>query len=82
MAADLGVMLNDTLGDCWTYNALGSKQMVTVPDKDVEDLYEQVCLYKPAKGGEGPGRNEQHVLTFILIRLGNPGMDRTFALAN
>jgi hypothetical protein len=77
MPKDLGVMLNDTLGDCtcaayyhaiqvWTYNALGPKQMVTVPDKDVEDLYEQACGYKPAKGGEGPGGNEQHVLTFIL----------------
>lgn len=74
-------MLNDTLGDCWTYNALGSKQMVTVPDKDVEDLYEPACGYKPSKGGEGPRGNEQHVLTFILIRLGNPGTDGTLTLA-
>jgi hypothetical protein len=80
MPANLGMMLNDTLGDCtcaayyhavqvWTFNAL--KNMVTEPDADVEALYEQACGYKPAQGGEGPGGNEQHVLTFIL-RKGAP----------
>jgi len=75
MPSNLGMMLNDTLGDCtcaayyhaiqvWTFNAL--KSMVTEPDPDVEALYEQACGYKPAQGGEGPGGNEQHVLTFIL----------------
>jgi hypothetical protein len=87
MPTNLGMMLNDTLGDCtcaayyhaiqvWTYNALGPAQMVTVPDKDVEDLYEQACGYKPAKGGEGPGGNEQHVLTFILKKGAPSGPSR------
>jgi hypothetical protein len=77
MPAELGMMLNDTLGDCtcaayyhaiqvWTFNAL--KDMVTCPDGDVEALYEQACGYKPSRGGEGPGGNEQHVLTFLLNR--------------
>jgi hypothetical protein len=80
MPTNLGMMLNDTLGDCtcaayyhaiqvWTFNALPG--MITDPDRDVEALYEQACGYKPAQGGEGPGGNEQHVLTFIL-RKGAP----------
>jgi hypothetical protein len=69
------MMKNDTLGDCtcaafyhalqvWSFNA--GKQIDTEPDLDVVDLYEQACGYKQAKGGEGPGGNEQHVLTYIL----------------
>ena len=38
----------------------------TEPDSDVELLYEKACGYKPAQGGEGPGGNEQKVLTYIL----------------
>jgi hypothetical protein len=75
MPANLGMMKNDTLGDCtcaayyhaiqvWSFNAL--KNIETEPDVDVEDLYEQACGYKPSQGGEGPGGNEQHVLTYIL----------------
>jgi len=75
MPAQLGMMMNDTLGDCtcaayyhavqvWTFNA--AKTMDTEPDVDVEDLYVQACGYNPRKGGEGPGGNEQHVLTFLL----------------
>ena len=75
MPANLGMMLNDTLGDCtcaavyhamqvWSYNA-GSK-MVTQPDSDVEQLYIQACGYNPRVPGEGPGGNEQHVLTYWL----------------
>ena len=75
MPTVLGMMLNDTLGDCtcaayyhaiqvWTFNTLQS--IVTESDGDVEKLYEQACGYKPAQGGEGPGGNEQHVLTYIL----------------
>ena len=67
-------MLNDTLGDCtcaafyharqvWTYHSTGSTQ--TAPDADVKLLYEKACGYKPSQGGEGPGGNEQHVLTYI-----------------
>jgi hypothetical protein len=80
MPADLGMMLNDTLGDCtcaavyhaeqvWTSNA--NPPMVTEPDSDVLLLYEKACGYKPAQGGEGPGGNEQHVLTYLL-RSGAP----------
>jgi hypothetical protein len=75
MPANLGVMKNDTLGDCtcaayyhaiqvWSANTSG--QIDTEPDVDVVNLYEQACGYKPSQGGEGPGGNEQHVLTFIL----------------
>ncbi len=75
MPANLGMMKNDTLGDCtcaayyhaiqvWSFNAL--QNIDTEPDVDVLDLYEQACGYQPQKGGEGPGGNEQHVLTFIL----------------
>lgn len=75
MPANLGMMLNDTLGDCtcaavyhaiqvWSYNA--DKKMVTQPDSDVEKLYIQACGYNPRVPGEGPGGNEQHVLTYLL----------------
>jgi hypothetical protein len=75
MPANLGMMLNDTLGDCtcaavyhamqvWTYNA--TKTMVTQPDPDVEKLYIQACGYNPRVPGEGPGGNEQHVLTYWM----------------
>jgi hypothetical protein len=73
MPADFGIMLNNTLGDCtcaayyharqvWTFH---SGKEVTEPDSDVEALYEQACGYKPTQPGEGPGGNEQHVLTFL-----------------
>lgn len=75
MPANLGMMLNDTLGDCtcaavyhaiqvWTFNA--SKNMVTQPDSDVEKLYILACGYNPRVPGEGPGGNEQHLLTYLL----------------
>ena len=77
MPANLGVMKNDTLGDCtcaayyhalqvWSYNS--QHQIDTEPDIDVVDLYEQACGYNPNQPGEGPGGNEQHVLTFLLNR--------------
>jgi len=67
-------MLNDTLGDCtcaafyhalqvWTFN---TGTMDTEPNADVEKLYELACGYRPSEGGEGPGGNEQHVLTYLL----------------
>lgn len=73
MPADFGMMLNDSLGDCtcaayyharqvWTFHNGGE---VTEPDLDVELLYEQACGYNPAVGGEGPGGNEQSVLTYL-----------------
>jgi hypothetical protein len=79
MPTSLGMMLNDTQGDCtcaafyhalqvWTYN---TSTMDTEPDQDVEQLYIQACGYNPAVGGEGPGGNEQHVLRY-LMRTGAP----------
>jgi hypothetical protein len=75
MPAQLGMMLNDTLGDCtcaafyhaqqvWSFNS--NPPMLTEPDPDVEELYVKACGYNPKAGGEGPGGNEQHVLTYIL----------------
>jgi hypothetical protein len=77
MPADLGAMLNDSLGDCtcaavyhalqvWSFNASKGAKMVTEPDADVERLYELACGYNPKLGGEGPGGNEQHVLKYLL----------------
>ena len=76
MPANLGMMLNDTLGDCtcaavyhalqvWSFNARAG-DIDTEPDSDVEKLYVDACGYKPSAGGEGPGGNEQHVLTYLL----------------
>ncbi|HWD67978.1 MAG TPA: hypothetical protein VG227_08460 [Caulobacteraceae bacterium] len=75
LPAHLGMMMNDTLGDCtcaafyhaiqvWSFNA--NPPMVTASDPVVEALYEQGDGYNPAQGGEGPGGNEQHLLTYIL----------------
>ncbi|HUC84518.1 MAG TPA: hypothetical protein VL970_04930 [Candidatus Acidoferrales bacterium] len=75
MPANLGMMLNDTLGDCtcaavyhamqvWSFNGEGT--MATQPDSDVEKLYILACGYNPRVPGEGPGGNEQHVLTYLL----------------
>jgi hypothetical protein len=75
LPANLGMMLNDTLGDCtcaafyhalqvWTGNA--GATVVTEPNVDVEKLYVLACGYNPRAGGEGPGGNEQHVLTYLL----------------
>jgi hypothetical protein len=74
MPKNLGMMLNDTLGDCtcaavyhaiqvWTFN---TGKIVTEPDSDVEKLYINACGYNPRVSGEGPGGNEQHVLTYLL----------------
>jgi hypothetical protein len=77
---NLGMMMNDELGDCtcaafyhalqvWSAKVQGSIE--TEPDEDVEKLYIQACHYNPRTGGEGPGGNEQHVLTYLL-RTGAP----------
>jgi len=69
-----GMMLNNSLGDCtcaafyharqvWTFHSTGTTQ--TAPNSDVELLYEKACGYNPAQPGEGPGGNEQHVLTYV-----------------
>jgi hypothetical protein len=77
MPANLGMMKNDTLGDCtcaavyhafqvWSFNSTQGKSIDTEPDLDVVKLYELACGYDPKKGGEGPGGNEQHVLKYLL----------------
>lgn len=79
MGGRFGVMLNDTLGDCtcaayyharqvWTFHA---GREITEPDDDVKQLYVEACGYNPKSRGEGPGGNEQDVLTF-LHRKGAP----------
>jgi len=91
MPSNLGMMLNDTLGDCtcaafyhayqvWTYN---TKSIVTEPDPDVEKLYILACGYNPKVGGEGPGGNEQHVLTYLLKKgaPAGPGGKSTLKIA-
>jgi hypothetical protein len=75
MPKELGVMRNDVLGDCtcaayyharqvWSFNTGGN--MITEPDPDVVKLYVLACGYNPKVAGEGPGGNEQHVLTYLL----------------
>ena len=74
MPADFGMMLNDSLGDCtcaayyharqiWTFHSNGNE--ITEPNVDVQQMYVEACGYNPAVGGEGPGGNEQHVLTYL-----------------
>jgi hypothetical protein len=88
MPRELGVMLNDKLGCCtcaayyharqvWTSNA--EPPIATEPDVDIEKLYIQACGYNPKVAGEGPGGNEQHVLTYLLQKgapTGPAGADR------
>jgi hypothetical protein len=75
MPANFGAMLNNQLNDCtcaayyharqvWSFNA--ERKELTEPDKDVEQLYIETCGYDPKAGGEGPGGNEQVVLTYLL----------------
>jgi hypothetical protein len=79
MPNNLGMMMNDTLGDCtcaafyhalqvWSSNVSNGKSIDTEPDGDVEKLYELACGYKHSQGGEGPGGNEQHVLKYLLTK--------------
>jgi hypothetical protein len=93
MPETFGMMLNDSLGDCtcaafyharqvWTFNALQAE--ATEPDSDVEALYVGACGYNPRTPGEGPGGNEQHVLTYLLntgAPIGPGGMHRDKILA-
>jgi hypothetical protein len=88
MPSNLGMMLNNKLGDCtcaavyhakqvWTFNA--GSAMVTQPDSDVEKLYILACGYNPRVPGEGPGGIEQKVLTYWLnhgVPIGPAGAQR------
>jgi hypothetical protein len=81
----LGMMLNDALGDCtcaafyhalqvWSFNA--NPPIDTEPDDDVKQLYVLACGYNPRVPGEGPGGNEQHVLTYLLRKGAPPACAR------
>ena len=89
MPASLGMMGNNSLGDCtcaafyhalqvWTYNAVGS--MFTAPDADVIALYEQACGYNPANPATDQGGVEQGVLSY-LVNTGAPIMTGRHKLA-
>jgi len=80
LSGSLGVMLNDQLGDCtcaawghavqvWTAN---TGKMLTLPDSDIEDLYELACGYKPGDASTDQGGVEQLVLSY-LVRNGLAG---------
>jgi hypothetical protein len=75
MPQDLGMMLNDRLGDCtcaafyhaiqvWSFNT--QHKVLTEPDFDVEMLYEKACGYDPKTGGQGNGGIEENVLNYLL----------------
>lgn len=75
MPDDLGMMLNDQLGDCtcaafyharqvWNYNA--AKQAITDPDSDVLKMYEEATGYTPANPLSDQGGIEQDVLQYLL----------------
>lgn len=74
MPADLGMMLNDALGDCtcaavghaiqvWTANAAGESKMLTPPDNDILALYEIAGGYVPGNPNTDQGAMIQTVLT-------------------
>jgi len=74
MPSDLGVMLNDRLGDCtcaaffhaiqvWTFNC---GNMVTYSDNDVKLLYEKADGYVDGDSSTDQGGNENHVLDYLL----------------
>lgn len=75
LPANLGMMLNDTLGDCtcaavghseqiWTSNTQST--MVTPTDDQIEQLYEAVGGYIPGNPNTDNGANEQVVLSYWL----------------
>lgn len=75
MPVDLGMMLNDKLGDCtcaafyharqvWTAH---SATMVTEPDSDVKLLYERACGYVDGNPTTDRGANEQDLLTYLNV---------------
>jgi hypothetical protein len=74
LPAELGAMLNDTLGNCtcaafyhalqvWTGN---TGTIDTVPDAAVRELYIEACGYDPTQPGNGPGGDAQSVLKYVL----------------
>lgn len=88
LPASLGMMLNDSLGDCtcaavyhaiqvWSANA--NPPIDTEPDSNVEALYEEACGYNPADPSTDQGGVEQEVLAYLLntgAPIGAGGMQR------
>jgi hypothetical protein len=77
MIPDLGIMLNDTLGDCtcagyyhalqlWSFHTNKKDGMITEVDNDVLSLYQQACGYNPSDPNTDQGGNEQDVLSYLL----------------
>lgn len=75
MPSNLGVMLNDTLGDCtaaacghalqvFSFNA--NPPMITPVDSDIEKLYEATSGYVPGEPNTDNGAVEQVVLQYWL----------------
>jgi len=89
---DLGVMLNDQLGDCTcaaiyharqVFSANSNPPIDTESDAYVQQVYEQACGYKAGNPATDQGGNEQEVLTYWLNVgvpvSGNPPTDRLLA---
>ena len=75
LPADLGMMLNDSLGDCTCaglYHARqvltqwATKTVLTESDDCVKQLYEGACGYDPANPDTDQGGNEQSVLAYCV----------------
>lgn len=75
MPSMLGMMLNDSLGDCtcagighadqvWTFNA--NPPMNSMPDQVIEQLYEICGNYVPGNPSTDNGCVEQEVLSYML----------------
>lgn len=74
LPADMGMMLNDQLGDCtcaavyhaiqlWTFHCAGNGgTMQTNSDESVKSIYEQWCGYRDGDPSTDQGGIEQHVL--------------------
>lgn len=78
--ADMGMMCNDTLGDCTcaafyhlrqVWSKLGRGTEVTATDTQVLQLYEEACGYRPDDPTTDQGGVEQDVLAF-LVHTGAP----------
>lgn len=90
LPADLGMMLNDRLGDCtcaaiyharqvWSANA---DKEITETDSLVEQLYHEACGYNPGDSNSDQGGVEQDVLEFLLktgAPVGAAARDKIFA---
>lgn len=86
LPSNIGVMLNDNLGDCtcaapyhafqlWTADAQGN--MITPPDSCVLKMYKEACGYNPGDANSDQGGIEQDVLAYML-NTGMPMTDGTY----